>query len=247
MRFFTVLKNIMETENVNTLIFRDNLKIIPGQFIMAWVPGINQIPLSFSSVGNPKSITVKVYGEASGKLAHMKPGDKIFYEGPYGNGFRDIKGKKLVIGAGSGIAPLIPLVNYDTTGILSGKTSGDIILSSKFSNGNLKIVTDDGTAGKKGFATVAMNELEIENFDMIYVCGPEVMLKAIFDYIKNRNIECQFSLERSMKCGIGICDSCSINGYQVCRDGPVFTLDQLKKMDEFGRTRLTYSGKRVFF
>lgn len=247
MRYFTVIKNIREAENVSTLVFNDDIEIIPGQFIMAWVPGINQIPLSFSSTVNPKSITVKVYGEASAKIAGMKAGDRIFYEGPYGNGFTDVKGKKLVIGAGSGIAPLIPLVNADTTAILSGKTSGDIILSSKFNPENLKIVTDDGTLGKKGFTTEVLKDLNMENFDMVYVCGPEVMLKAVFDYLKDMKIQCQFSLERSMKCGIGICDSCSINGYQVCRDGPVFTIDQLRKMDEFGRTKLTYSGKRVFF
>jgi dihydroorotate dehydrogenase electron transfer subunit len=247
MKYFTVSKNIKEAENVNTLEFYDDIRITPGQFIMAWVPGINEIPLSFSSIEYPKSITVKVYGEASAKIASMTTGDRLFYEGPYGNGFNTITGKKLVIGAGSGIAPLIPLVDHNTTGIISGKTAGDIILSSKFNPELLITVTDDGTAGKKGFATEAMKEIDVESFDMIYVCGPEVMLKAVFDYVKNMNVEIQFSLERSMKCGIGICDSCSINGYQVCHDGPVFTVEQLKKMDEFGRTKLTYSGKRVFF
>lgn len=247
MKYFTVSENIREAENVNTLEFYDDIRIIPGQFIMAWVPGINQIPLSFSSTGSPKSITVKVYGDASAKIAGMKTGDRIFYEGPYGNGFNNITGKKLVIGAGSGIAPLVPLVNESTTGIISGKTASDIILTSKFNPDRLIIATDDGTAGIKGFATEAMREIDIESFDMIYACGPEIMLKAVFDYIKGRDVKCQFSLERSMKCGIGICDSCSINGYQVCHDGPVFTSEQLMKMDEFGRTKLTYSGKRVFF
>lgn len=247
MRYFVVSENIKEAENVNTLVFNDDINIIPGQFIMAWVPGVNQIPLSFSSVRNPKSITVKIYGEASAKLANLKPGEKIFYEGPYGNGFNIVKGKKLVIGAGSGIAPLIPLLDSDTTGIISGKSSGDIILSSKFNPRTLKIVTDDGSAGEKGFATEALKKMNIDDFEMIYVCGPEIMLKSVFDYVKNKGVNCQFSLERSMKCGIGICDSCSINGYQVCRDGPVFTLGQLKSMDEFGRTKLSYSGKRIFF
>jgi dihydroorotate dehydrogenase electron transfer subunit len=247
MKYFTVKENIRESQNVNTLIFEDNIPVIPGQFIMAWIPGVNEIPLSFSSVSNHKSITIKVYGDASAALAGLKNGDKLFYGGPYGNGYKIVPGKKLLIGAGSGIASLIPLRDDYTTGIISGKTAGDILFRDRFAGNELHIVTDDGTAGKKGFVSTAMDGLDVEDFQMIYACGPEIMLKSVFDYLKDRNADCQFSLERSMKCGVGLCDSCSINGYQVCRDGPVFSMEQLKNMDEFGRTKLTYSGRRVLF
>lgn len=247
MKYFTVMENIKESENVNTLLFRDNINVKPGQFIMAWVPGINEIPLSFSSVSDIKSITIKVYAEASATLAKLNKGEKLFYEGPYGNGYTPKKGKKLLIGAGSGIASLIPLIDEETTGIISGKTSGDILFKNRFDKKRLYIATDDGSEGIKGFATSAMEHLDIESFEMIYVCGPEPMMKSVFDYLNGREVNCQFSLERSMKCGVGLCDSCSVNGFQVCRDGPVFSIEQLKNMDEFGKTRLTASGKRIFF
>ncbi|WP_061950728.1 hypothetical protein [Acidiplasma cupricumulans] len=88
--------------------------------------------------------------------------------------------------------------------------------------------------------------MDINEFDMIYVCGPEIMMKSVYDYLLNKTDRVEFSLERPMKCGIGICDSCSINGIQVCRDGPVFSIKDLKNMDEFGRTRLSFSGKRIY-
>jgi len=245
MKYFTIKENIRESRDVNTLTFEDDIKIKPGQFIMAWAPRINYIPLSFSSVSQIKSITVKIYGEASAYLAGLKPADKLFYDGVYGNGYDAVPGKKLLIGAGSGIASLIPLIDENTTGIISGKTGNDILFSSKFKKEKLHIVTDDGSMGKKGFVATAMDELDIESFDMIYVCGPEIMMFSVLNYLKGMKVNCQFSLERSMKCGIGLCDSCSINGFQVCRDGPVFSIEKLKSMDEFGRTKLTSSGKRV--
>ncbi|WP_337860502.1 dihydroorotate dehydrogenase electron transfer subunit [Ferroplasma sp.] len=247
MKYFTVMENIKESKNVNTVTFNDDISIIPGQFIMAWVPGVNEIPLSFSSVSDRKSITIKIYGEASAQLAKLNKGDKLFYEGPYGNGYSTVRGKKLIIGAGSGIASLMPLVDQHTTGIISGKTADDILFEKRFDKNKLHIVTDDGSKGTKGFATSALENLDMEDFEMIYVCGPEIMMKSVFDYVNDKNVNCQFSLERSMKCGIGLCDSCSVNGYQVCRDGPVFSLDQLRTMDEFGRTRITTSGRRIFF
>ncbi len=247
MKFWTVADLKTEGDKVTTLSFDNNDTIIPGQFIMAWAPGINMIPLSFSSVLNPKKITVKVYGKASEYISLLKREDKLFFEGPFGNGFKIVNGKKLLIGAGTGIAPLMPLLDNKSYGIISGKSVNDILFKDKFDESRIKVVTDDGSYGLKGFATEALKLFDLNEFDMIYACGPEIMLKSVFDFIKGKNIKAQFSLERPMKCGIGLCDSCSINGYQVCRDGPVFTEEQLLEMDEFGRTRLKYSGRRIYF
>lgn len=246
MKHAYIIDNITEGKNVNTVVFSTDDEIKPGQFIMAWAPGINEIPLSFSSLNGIKKITVKIYGEASEYIAHLKRGDYLYYSGPYGKPFTIVPGKKLLIGAGTGIAPLIPLIDDNTYGIISGKTADDIIFERYFNN-RLKVVTDDGSYGMNGYVTTALKTLDLNEFDMLYVCGPEIMLKTVYDYIKNMDINAQFSLERSMKCGIGLCDSCSINGYQVCTDGPVFSIEQLKNMDEFGRTRLQYSGKRIYF
>ena len=82
---------------------------------------------------------------------------------------------------------------------------------------------------------------------MIYVCGPERMLYAVYKNMEGKTENAEFSLERSMKCGIGLCDSCSVDGYEICRDGPTFSMKQVSKMEEFGKTRLDRSGKRIFF
>ncbi|MEM0139809.1 MAG: dihydroorotate dehydrogenase electron transfer subunit [Ferroplasma sp.] len=247
MKYYNILKVRKDSENVATISIDGDEVVKPGQFIMAWVPGMNMIPLSFSSVSSPKEITVKAYGPPSAHLTQLKAGERLFFEGPFGNGFNIVNGKKLLIGAGTGIAPLIPLIDENTYGLISGRTATDLILEDRFHPERLLIATDDGTMGRKGYATDVLRELNLEKFEMLYVCGPEIMLKSVYDYIKDMKVAAQFSLERPMKCGIGICDSCSINGYQVCRDGPVFTKEQLSHMDEFGRTRLKYSGKRIYF
>ena len=71
------------------------------------------------------------------------------------------------------------------------------------------------------------------------------MLYNAYLYFRKIGVNAQLSLERTMKCGIGICDSCSIGGFQLCRDGPVFFMKELEEMQEFGNSKLTYSGKRV--
>ncbi len=243
MKTSIIYESIKLNDNTYIIKFQDNENIGPGQFIMVWVPGINEIPLSFSGLGDLKEITIKIYGKASEHIAHLKKGDTIFFRGPYGKPFENVAGKKLLIGAGTGIAPLVPLINKNAYGVLSGKTGEDIIFQDRFEKKS--IVTDDGSYGKKGYAVDALKDIDLSEFDMIYACGPEIMLKSVMDYIININGKAQFSLERPMKCGIGICDSCSINGYQVCTDGPVFSLNQLMEMPEFGNTRLSYSGKRI--
>ncbi|KPV47419.1 dihydroorotate dehydrogenase [Acidiplasma aeolicum] len=244
MNYSIVYSNVRINESTHSLRFFMESPVHPGQFIMIWAPGIGEIPISFSSVNNPVEITVKIYGEPSKYIANLMPGEKIFYRGPYGRPFTGVTGKKLIIGAGTGIAPLMPLVDNMTSAILSAKTKNDLIFTDRIKN--LYVVTDDGTLGIKGFAVDALKQMDINEFDMIYVCGPEIMMKSVYDYLLNKTDRVEFSLERPMKCGIGICDSCSINGIQVCRDGPVFSIKDLKNMDEFGRTRLSFSGKRIY-
>ncbi len=107
------------------------------------------------------------------------------------------------------------------------------------------ISTDDGSAGFHGYAPQLAEQLVNENkYDIIYACGPELMLKPLIELAKRRHIEIQASLERLMKCGIGICDSCSINGYRVCVDGPVFSTQVLFNMRDLGKVRRDASGNK---
>ena len=87
------------------------------------------------------------------------------------------------------------------------------------------ITTDDGSLGRRGYPTEVLAERK-EDFDWVYACGPEPMLKTVLRVMEYRNV--QVSAERYMKCGIGVCGSCSLGKYLVCRDGPVFDGFQLR-------------------
>jgi dihydroorotate dehydrogenase electron transfer subunit len=103
---------------------------------------------------------------------------------------------------------------------------------------NTMCTTEDGSIGKKCLVTDPVEELiKNNNFDMIFTCGPEVMMKKVLELANTRNIEIQASLERKMKCGLGLCGSCCIgenNNITVCKDGPVFNSEQLKSFPKFG-------------
>ena len=234
-----------QTPTVVTLFFKWDQKVLPGQFIMVWAPGVGEVPMSLSHIDDEKGITIKSYGPTTEAIIKIKLGEYIFFRGPYGKPFTKSSGKKLIIGGGSGMASLRPLVDKGSHGVISARNSSEILFSSLFSPGKAIIMTDDGTAGKKGYPVDALKEMELETFDMIYVCGPEAMLNTVFQYIKDKGCNVEFSLERLMKCGIGVCDSCSISGFQLCRDGPVFDLNIMRHMDEFGMWKLTESGRRV--
>jgi 2-polyprenylphenol hydroxylase and related flavodoxin oxidoreductases len=241
-----IIENVhRETPTVVSLYFTWSEEVKPGQFVMVWVPELGEVPMSLSMTGSKKCITVKSYGESTRKLCDAQTGDFLYLRGPYGRPFNNIQGKKLLMGGGSGMASLRTLIDAQSTGIVAAKSAEEILFEDEFVKDQFITVTEDGSRGIKGIITDALGTLDLKSFHMIYVCGPENMLKAVFDRIKDLDVRAEFSLERSMKCGIGLCDSCSINGFQVCLDGPTFSLEELKDMDEFGRTKLLASGRRV--
>ena len=105
------------------------------------------------------------------------------------------------------------------------------------------VVTEDGTYGKKGFVTDVLEELlEQNSFDAVYTCGPELMMYKTVNLARSNQIFVQASLERMMKCGIGICGSCCVGEDLVCKDGTVFDGEYLLKNNEFGNYHRTKSG-----
>lgn len=236
---------VQENPTVKTFFIDKEIKAEPGQFLMVWLPGIDEKPFSLSYIGEKSGFTFQARGPFTDELAKLKKGDKIGIRGPYGNGFK-IKSNALVIAGGIGAAPLFPLIkklkNPDI--ILGAKTEEELLFHKKIKNA--KITTDDGSSGTKGFTTDLFKELlKKRKYDMVYACGPEMMIKKVFDICVENRLECQASLERYMKCGFGICDQCSINCYLVCKDGPVFSSEQLRKMTELGKFARVKSGKTV--
>ncbi|MDD5511591.1 MAG: dihydroorotate dehydrogenase electron transfer subunit, partial [Dehalococcoidales bacterium] len=223
----------------------------PGQFYMVWIPGIDEIPMSVSYIGKLKGITVRAVGGATKSLTSLKVGDKIGIRGPYGNGYKTPKGKILFVCGGTGAASLAPLVENvgkkRATVVIGAKTKDEVLLKKRLEKSAKVIIsTDDGSCGIKGFATCAVEELlSKEKFDQIITCGPEIMMVKIFQLAEAHKIPIQASLERYMKCGIGICGQCCMDGYTVCKDGPIFTGKQLLQIKDFGKPHRDASGKRM--
>lgn len=241
-----------EAGNIKTIMFKYNKKVRSGQFFMVWVPGIDEIPMSASYTDSLKGITVEKVGEASSALFKMKKGNKIGIRGPYGNGFKTHKGKTLFVAGGTGIIPVASLVEKtkkkNAVVVFGVKTKEELFFVNKIkkSCSKLLVSTDDGSFGYHGFASELVEEaLRKEKFNQIITCGPEKMMKKILELGLEYKISVQASLERFMKCGIGICDSCVINGYHICKDGPVFDDKKLRKMKDFGKFKRDASGRMV--
>lgn len=249
-----VVDVIKETGNIKTIRFKFDSDAKPGQFVMAWIPGIDEIPMSLSHIKILKGITVEKIGEATAALHSLRIGDSIGIRGPYGNYF-ELKGENLLfIGGGSGMASLAPAIekavelNKKVIVAVGAKTKNDLLFVNrlKAAGTQVLIATDDGSIGYHGFVTELAKELLTKNsFNWIYTCGPELMMKKIIDLSLVYKIPAQASLERYMKCGIGICDACAIDGMHVCKDGPIFNSAVLSKLQDFGRFTRNASGRRV--
>lgn len=217
---------IRHTENIATIFFNCRLRSYPGQFIMLNVFGYEEIPLSMSS---SNSVTVKAVGETTRALVNIPVGTLVGIKGPMGTPFTPTNGKALLIAGGIGVAPLFYLHDYlvkrgaDVHVLFGARTSEELIWTDRFKN--LEIATDDGSAGYHGSVVDLVKEKDLEEFSKIYCCGPEPMLKALYRYFEELDVlsKVEMSLERYMKCGIGLCGSCVLdNGLRVCVEGPVF-------------------------
>lgn len=261
------IENIIEeSPSVKTFVFQDKLSsnAKPGQFLMVWSPRAEELPMSImiSNKKNHAAISVRKYGFGSTSLYEKVINDKIGIRGPYGNYFRVNKNIKnpLLIGGGTGLVPIIRLatefnhIKGKCTVIIGSKSKNEVLfegLANKILNkvkNSIIVTTEDGSYGIKGVVTdVLSNIIKKEKFDMIYTCGPELMMRKIYDLSVIHSIPIQVSLERYMKCGIGICASCCINDKLVCKDGTVFDEDQLSLMLEFGKIYRDKSGRKAYY
>ncbi len=247
-----IKKIIEEAYDTKTFVFDWDAKVVPGQFIMIWIPGTDEIPMSVSSITEKtKSVTVKAIGDATKRLHEFREGDRLSIRGPFGNGF-DLSSKNiLIIGGGVGTAAVMPVVvqtGADT--IIAARSDKDLIMldtAEKYA-ANMWIATDDGSKGFHGNAVQLMREkLALKKYDCVVACGPEVMLYFTYKACEELGQDCQLSLERYMKCGAGVCGCCVMDDKRICKDGPVFTREQISKLTEFGVSRRDACGRVVKF
>ena len=204
-------------------------------------------------------LMVAMVGDGTRQLGHLQVGDTLNCVLPLGNGFtvqsdsvalpqrggsatlipqgeKNALHKVLLVGGGVGVAPLLYLgaelkqQGCDVTFLLGGRSAKDVLELDLFNKyGRVCVTTEDGTLGEQGFVT--NHSVLDESFDKIFTCGPTPMMKAVARYAKEKNINCEASLENMMACGLGACLCCvektTEGNLCVCKDGPVFPINKL--------------------
>ncbi len=237
-----------------TFYMEEEMVFKPGQFAMVWLPGVDEKPIALIPWGKKYALNIEGKGDATKKIITLEAGNKLGIRGPYGRPFATNGVKRAAIVAGGvGIDSIILLAQRlheakcKTKIILGGRTKDRIIFEKELKKyGELYITTDDGSYGEKGYNVQALEGLLAkQKFDRVYACGPEIMEVRAMEIARKYKCSFEASVERYMKCGIGICGECVLNDKLVCIDGPIFSGEELAKMGEFGKTAYLKSGRRV--
>lgn len=185
-------------------------------------------------------LLIRKAGEGTRHLIDTPVGETINVILPLGRGFDigDVKERRaLLIGGGVGVAPLLYLgyklreQGIEPEFLLGARSESDLLMLDEFKAiGKVYTSTEDGSHGEKGFVTT--NSVLDSKIDKIYCCGPMPMMKAVAAIAKQKNIDCEVSLENKMACGLGACLCCvekNSDGHNicVCTDGPVFNINEL--------------------
>jgi len=224
-----------ESPTIRTFTLDGEIPADPGQFVMVWLPGINEKPFSLVSDA-PVTLTIARAGPFTEAVHRLRVGDKLWLRGPFGRGFTMLDRPSILVGGGYGAAPLAFLARrlreagQPASVVLGAKRAEDLILTERFHSAGCAVhpATEDGSLGHKGLATdVAVSLLRDQPNAAVYACGPEPMLERLARMCYTSRVPGQFSMERLMKCGLGVCGSCHAGGLLVCRDGPVFATEEL--------------------
>ncbi|MBT7736730.1 dihydroorotate dehydrogenase electron transfer subunit [Candidatus Peregrinibacteria bacterium] len=256
-----IKKIVKENDTTNTYIFDYTVQGKPGQFVMMWIPGVDEKPFSIAlDDKNELWITVCKVGPATEELFKLKVGDRVGIRGPFGT-FYDIEEDDhlALVAGGYGAAPMYfaaheALKKGAKVEFLVGARNKDLLLYTQkilgLGGAELHISTDDGSAGREGFVTELLKEvMEKEKITKVFTCGPEIMEKFVGQIAEEGGAECFLSVEKYMKCGFGVCGQCAIDGTGVlaCKSGPVMDWKLVKKLSEFGKYHRDAQGKKHYF
>jgi dihydroorotate dehydrogenase electron transfer subunit len=230
----------------------DLAAFVPGRFFMLWLPRLGEKPYAVSYLDERRvGITAQARGPFSTALCALEPDARLGLRGPFGRGFWDLERyadseRVALIGGGCGMAVLGPLVRaLPHAKVVQGARTADALLFTDEVPEQV-IFTDDGSAGRQGFPTEWLEEQTAAGaLDAVYTCGPEVMMAGVAWTCLRTGIACQASMERYMKCGIGVCGQCECDGRLVCQDGPTFSAEELARMPSFGHVRRDAAGRRI--
>jgi len=236
-----------ENQRTKTFTLDGALDAAPGQFVMAWLPGVDERPFSLA-YADPVMLTVAAVGPFSRVLHSLAVGDRIWLRGPLGRGYTipPTRGSSsdsvsrphvLLLGGGYGVAPLrflaerLLAAGYAVSMVIGARSAADLLLVDAFRAMDVRLwlATEDGSAGLRGLATDAVEPAlaaVTAETTRVYACGPTGMLRAIAAICRRLSLPAQLSWEAPMRCGIGLCGSCEVgDGWLACLDGPVFPFD----------------------
>ncbi len=241
-----------------TLLDEKNLGHDPGQFVEVSLFGIGEAPLSISSSPTQRGsfdLVVRAAGKVTSALHKLNEGDEVGIRGPFGKGFpvQLLEGNDLLfIAGGLGIVPLRSLINYvidnrrdfGRVNILLGcKSPKDMLFSDETDNWSKRLdvnfnctvdMATPGWEGNVGLITSLIPDIDLDHeHTYAIVVGPPVMYKFVIQELLMKDIpdkKILLSLERHMKCGVGKCGHCQIDGVYCCQDGPVFSYHDIKKL-----------------
>ena len=236
----------------------EEFQFATGQFVELTLPGEGEAPFTPSSspaITDKMEISIMKAGRITALLHECKKGQKVGIRGPYGMGYpiEDFAGKEIyIIGGGVGLAPIrslfLTLVDRikDFKSVVcryGAKSPEDFIYKNTLFNSwqkikgvNMKLTVDKADGQWKdnvGVVTTicAKGDVDVKNAVAV-VCGPPIMMKfATMKMLEFgfKGSQIYLSMEKNMSCGIGKCGHCMLGKYYVCKDGPVFTYDQIKK------------------
>lgn len=249
-----IAKKEQMTDDTVLFTIKTKMNPAPGQFIQMSLAGIGECPISICSNNkNQIELLLRKTGNVTKHIFGLKKGDYVGIRGPYGHGYPmdEMAGKEIiVIAGGTGIAPPKSVIEYINN---NRNKYGKVRIYAGFREPKEKLFAcflgqcsemhelcltydkapkDSGC--KTGFVTDVVDEAEInpENTAAV-ICGPPVMMNFMVPILRKKGFhesQIYLSYERHMKCGIGKCGHCSVSGKYVCKDGPVFRLDEAKNL-----------------
>ena len=232
--------------------------IAPGQFTMLYAFGIGEVPISTSGDLERSGTlvhTIRAVGAVTRALCAARAGEVIGVRGPFGNTWpvAEAAGHDLVlVGGGVGLPPLRPVVyhalahreDFRRVAVLyGGRTPDDLLFRKELGRWSRDIdvdITVDAAAsdwaGKVGVVTKLIPPAHFDPADAVaFVVGPEIMMRFTARALLERGVAPEriwISMERTMRCGVGLCGHCQLGPTLICRDGPVYRWDELAQLLE---------------
>jgi NAD(P)H-flavin reductase len=229
----------------------------PGQFNMLYLPGVGEAAISLSSDPEEPSTlrhTVRVVGNVTRAMSHLRPSDKVGVRGPFGTAWpvTEARGRDVVVVAGGlGLAPLRPAIyylrrhraDYGRVALIYGtRTPADLLYPDEYEDWRqagieVQPVVNAATPDWNGPIGTVMPLLASLTLDpsrtVLLTCGPEVMMRFVGNAAADRGVpvgQVFVSLERNMNCAVGLCGHCQLGAAFVCKDGPVFPFDRVRRL-----------------